>query len=348
MASRRLREAQRAAVAAPSRLTAGPAMRLVLATRNAHKVRELGPLLAPHELVPLPAEVELPPEDGSTFAENALVKARAAAAATASPAVADDSGIEAAALGGRPASARRASPANDATDEENLAKLLREVPAGGDTRVAYVCVLAFAGPAAEELVAEGRCEGRLAHDPRGDGGFGYDPAFVPDEPRRRAHDGRADAGGEGRDQPPRPRGACARAAAGRPGGGAVIGPARAVGPAAQAPSKVAAARLSIVSNSILIVLKVVAGAITGSIAIITEAAHSAIDLVAAIVAYFGVRKADEPADEDHPYGHAKIENLAAAIEGMLILVGAGMIIFEAVRRLVDTRARSSRSGSASR
>ncbi len=116
----------------------------------------------------------------------------------------------------------------------------------------------------------------------------------------------------------------------------MIGPARAVGPAAQAPSKVKAARLSIVSNSILIALKVVAGAVTGSIAILTEAAHSAIDLVAAIVAYFGVRKADEPADEDHPWGHAKIENLAAAIEGMLILVGAGIIIFEAVRRLVDT------------
>ncbi len=116
----------------------------------------------------------------------------------------------------------------------------------------------------------------------------------------------------------------------------MIGPARAVGPAAQAPSKTRAARLSIVSNTILIALKVAAGAITGSIAIITEAAHSAIDLVAAIVAYFGVRKADEPADEDHPYGHAKIENLAAAIEGMLILVGAGIIIYEAVRRLVDS------------
>jgi cation diffusion facilitator family transporter len=116
----------------------------------------------------------------------------------------------------------------------------------------------------------------------------------------------------------------------------VIGPARAVGPAAQAPRKTRAARLSVVSNSVLIALKVAAGAITGSIAIITEAAHSSIDLVAAIVAYFGVRKADEPADEDHPYGHAKIENLAAAIEGMLILVGAGIITYEAVRRLVDT------------
>ena len=77
-------------------------MRLVLATRNEHKLRELRPLLAPHELVALPEHVELPPETGETFEENARVKARAAADATGQPAVADDSGIEAAALGGRP------------------------------------------------------------------------------------------------------------------------------------------------------------------------------------------------------------------------------------------------------
>jgi cation diffusion facilitator family transporter len=116
----------------------------------------------------------------------------------------------------------------------------------------------------------------------------------------------------------------------------MIGPARAIGPEAQAPPKIRAVRVSILSNSILIALKIAAGAITGSIAMITEAAHSSIDLVAAIVAYFGVRKAAEPADESHPYGHAKIENVAAAIEGMLILVGAGVIIYEATRRLVDT------------
>jgi cation diffusion facilitator family transporter len=98
-------------------------------------------------------------------------------------------------------------------------------------------------------------------------------------------------------------------------------------------TKTAAARLSIVSNSALVVLKIVAGAVTGSIAIVTEAVHSGIDLVASLVAYLSVRKADEPADADHLYGHAKIENLAAAIEGMLILVGAGVIIYEGVRRL---------------
>jgi cation diffusion facilitator family transporter len=112
-------------------------------------------------------------------------------------------------------------------------------------------------------------------------------------------------------------------------------PARAVAPAAQTPTKTRAATVSIVSNSLLIALKVVAGIITGSIAIITEAVHSSIDLIASVVAFFSVRKAGEPADEDHPYGHEKVENMAAAIEGMLILVGAGIIIYEASRRLAE-------------
>ena len=99
-------------------------------------------------------------------------------------------------------------------------------------------------------------------------------------------------------------------------------------------TKAGAATLSVVSNSVLIALKLAAGAITGSIAILTEAIHSAIDLLASIVALVSVRRADVPPDEDHPYGHEKVENLAATIEGMLILVGAGVIIYEATRRLV--------------
>ncbi len=94
------------------------------------------------------------------------------------------------------------------------------------------------------------------------------------------------------------------------------------------------AALSIVSNCCLILLKVIAGTVTGSVAILTEAVHSSIDLVASIVAFFSVRKAGEPADESHRYGHEKIENLAAAIEGMLILVGSAAIAFAAIRRLV--------------
>jgi XTP/dITP diphosphohydrolase len=156
-------------------------MRLVLATRNEHKLRELAQLMRPIELDPLPAEVTLPPETGTTFADNALGKARAAAAATGSTAIADDSGIEAAALSGAPGvwSARFAG--EGASDEENLAKLLREVPPDGDTRVAYVCVIACVEPGGREHLVHGRCEGRLTHEPRGTGGFGYDPAFVPDD-----------------------------------------------------------------------------------------------------------------------------------------------------------------------
>ncbi len=97
--------------------------------------------------------------------------------------------------------------------------------------------------------------------------------------------------------------------------------------------KPAAAGLSIASNATLIALKLAAGALTGSIAILTEAIHSLIDLVASVIAFISVRKADEPADAEHPYGHEKVENLAANVEGILILVGAGIIIYEATHRL---------------
>jgi XTP/dITP diphosphohydrolase len=155
-------------------------VRLLVATRNPHKVRELEALLAPIGVDPLPEGVELPPETGETFAENALGKARAAAAATGRAAIADDSGIEAAALGGAPGVRSARYAGEDATDEENLAKLLREAPAG--SRLAYVCAMAYVDPErGVERVFEGRCTGTLAAEPRGSGGFGYDPAFVPDE-----------------------------------------------------------------------------------------------------------------------------------------------------------------------
>ena len=152
-------------------------MRLVLATRNDHKVREVGRLLDGVAVEALPEEVALPPEDGDTFADNALGKARAAAAALGRPAIADDSGIEAAALGGAPGirSARYAGPA--ASDAENLAKLHAEAPAGSGLR--YVCVMAYAEPDGEERTFTGVCDGTLAADARGSGGFGYDPAFLP-------------------------------------------------------------------------------------------------------------------------------------------------------------------------
>jgi XTP/dITP diphosphohydrolase len=155
-------------------------VRLLLATHNEHKRRELARLLDGHEVELLPADVTLPPEAGETFAENALGKARAAAEATGRVSIADDSGIEAAALGGAPGvrSARYAGV--QATDGENLAKLLREVPAG--SALAYVCALVYVDPRAGlERVFEARCEGRMATESRGAGGFGYDPVFLPDD-----------------------------------------------------------------------------------------------------------------------------------------------------------------------
>src|SRR3712207_3205689 len=142
-------------------MSAAPPRRLIVATRNDHKLKELGEILNCVELIPLPDEVELPPETGETFAENALVKARAAAEATGLTAIADDSGIAAAALGGRPGvySARYAG--ENATDEENLSKLLHEVPDEGDRSGAYVCALAYVEPGGEERVFEARCEGTL-------------------------------------------------------------------------------------------------------------------------------------------------------------------------------------------
>jgi XTP/dITP diphosphohydrolase len=155
---------------------------VIFATANKHKLRELSELLPGIGLDPLPAGVELPPEEGRTFAEIALEKARTAQRATGKAAIGDDSGIEAMGLGGRPGinSARYGGPG--ASDEENLDKLLREVAtAGEDRRAAYHCALALVEADGTERVFEARCEGILIEAPRGEGGFGYDPAFVPDD-----------------------------------------------------------------------------------------------------------------------------------------------------------------------
>jgi XTP/dITP diphosphohydrolase len=151
---------------------------LVLATRNVHKIREFERLLEPAGIAvePLPEGIELPPEDGRTFADNALPKARAAAAATLRVAIADDSGIESEALGGAPGVRSARYAGERATDQENLEKLLREAPAGSGLR--YVCALAYVDPAGEERLFFGYSEGRVAEHPRGVRGFGYDPAFL--------------------------------------------------------------------------------------------------------------------------------------------------------------------------
>jgi XTP/dITP diphosphohydrolase len=155
---------------------------LILATRNLHKLREVGRMLTPYgiELEPLPDDLELPPEDGETFEANARPKARAAAQALGRAAIADDSGIEAEALGGAPGVRSARFARERATDQENLDKLLRAAPSG--SRLRYVCALAFVDPATgQERVFFGECRGRVAGRPRGERGFGYDPAFVPDE-----------------------------------------------------------------------------------------------------------------------------------------------------------------------
>jgi XTP/dITP diphosphohydrolase len=154
---------------------------LIFATANKHKLCEMRELLPAVELEGLPDGVELPPEDGVDFASIALEKARAAHAATGAAAIGDDSGIEAAALGGRPGIHSARYGGEGASDEENLDKLLREVAiAGEDRRAAYHCALALVEADGSERVFEARCEGRLIEEPRGEGGFGYDPAFVPD------------------------------------------------------------------------------------------------------------------------------------------------------------------------
>jgi XTP/dITP diphosphohydrolase len=161
-------------------------MRVVLASSNAGKLRELGELLAPFEfqLVSQAAlGIETPPETGQTFEQNALLKARHASAAARLPALADDSGIEVDALGGRPGIYSARFAGEGASDADNLRKLLQEmhdVPPTSRT-ARYQCVIAFVRAANdnEPILAQGTWEGSLISEPRGLGGFGYDPIFVP-------------------------------------------------------------------------------------------------------------------------------------------------------------------------
>jgi XTP/dITP diphosphohydrolase len=161
-------------------------VRVVLASSNGGKLRELTALLTPlgFDLIAQNAlGLETPPETGKTFADNALLKARHASAATQLPALADDSGIEVDALGGRPGiySARYAG--EGANDQDNLRKMLgelRDIPSERRT-ARYQCVIAFVSTPAdpEPILASGTWEGSLTNEPRGSGGFGYDPLFVP-------------------------------------------------------------------------------------------------------------------------------------------------------------------------
>jgi XTP/dITP diphosphohydrolase len=154
-------------------------MSIILASRNAHKLRELRRMLPGIDLEPLPEGVALPPETGDSFAANAILKARAAHDATGSAVIADDSGIEVSALGGAPGIRSARFAGEDATDEENLSLLLERTADAGDRRAAYVCAISYIAPDGTEELFEARCDGELVAEPRGSGGFGYDPAFVP-------------------------------------------------------------------------------------------------------------------------------------------------------------------------
>jgi XTP/dITP diphosphohydrolase len=170
----------------PSRSGGRTAAPVYLATSSAHKAAELSRLLGGVRVEPLPGFVS-PPEDGETFAVNALVKARAGAAqapAGFGAVLADDSGIEVAALGGAPG-VHSARFGGDGLDDAGRVELLLErLGDAGDRRAAFVCVLVAVLPDGGEVVREGRVEGAIAQAPRGSGGFGYDPVFVPDGDER--------------------------------------------------------------------------------------------------------------------------------------------------------------------
>jgi XTP/dITP diphosphohydrolase len=160
-----------------------PTRRTVVCTGNSHKVSELALLLPDLALEPLKPGTRLPPEIGNTFLDNARIKAHAGAAMHPDIwVIADDSGLIVDALDGRPGvhSARFAGPA--ATDDENVQLLLERLRPYPDPELRtarFACTLVLVAPDGSEVIAEGTVEGRIVHEPVGDGGFGYDPVFVP-------------------------------------------------------------------------------------------------------------------------------------------------------------------------
>ena len=154
---------------------------VVLATRNKGKVKEFAELLkSVVENVISLDDLESPPdvvEDGETFLENALKKARTIAAYSGKPTLADDSGLVVEALGGRPGVYSARYGGEGATDRDNIAKLLEELGNRTDRGAKFVCVLALVFPDGREFIAEGECAGEILDGPRGEGGFGYDPVF---------------------------------------------------------------------------------------------------------------------------------------------------------------------------
>ena len=156
--------------------------RVLLATKNPGKVREIASILGDACALESPPPDWIPPDETEPdYRGNALLKARALVAATGMPCLADDSGIEADALDGAPGPRSARFAGEQATDEENLAKLIDVVARAKDKGARYRCVAVLVTPSGEEHVAEATVEGTLITAPRGTGGFGYDPMFVPVE-----------------------------------------------------------------------------------------------------------------------------------------------------------------------
>jgi XTP/dITP diphosphohydrolase len=155
-------------------------MRLVAATANPHKISEISSILGDSiELLPRPPEVADIEEDAPDLIGNARLKAQAISRATGAAAVADDTGLEVDALGGAPGVRSARFAGDSATDAENVTALLAALSGAADRRARFRTVALVIGPDLE-VVAEGTCEGRIATEPRGAGGFGYDSVFVPD------------------------------------------------------------------------------------------------------------------------------------------------------------------------
>ncbi|MBI5493151.1 MAG: XTP/dITP diphosphatase [Deltaproteobacteria bacterium] len=158
------------------------ALKVVIATRNRGKISEIKTILKDLSLELLSLDdfpqIKLPPEEGNTFEENALAKARYVASITDLPALADDSGLEVDALNGRPGVCSARYAGEGSTDRENYLKLLSELKGIGDRRARFRCVIAFVDPRKGDRTFEGVFEGVVAEAPRGHRGFGYDPVFL--------------------------------------------------------------------------------------------------------------------------------------------------------------------------
>ena len=306
-------------------------MRLVLATRNDHKLRGVPSAAGRLGIEPLPADVVCRPRTAprtprTRWSRRAPPRPRSAA--RRSPTTPASRPLRSAALPASLCALRRSR----ATDEENLGELPpRRRPAAAALR----CAIAHVDPRRRRATFNGNCEGTLSGDARGSGGFGYDPAFLPDD----VTDGRtmAELSATEKDAISH-RGRAGRALLAwlRDGSADRRAPTPACRrpPTSPAPARAAVRAVQRRRRRLLVALKLGTGLATGSIAFLAEAAHSATDLVAALLTLFAVRVALRPPDREHNYGHGKAEHLAALAESAFLLLVALAIGYESVHRLL--------------